>query len=65
MEMSHLDIFKIKMAQPSTRFSLLIFLDNIDLHMEHKREKYILHCTYIFQAVNEGAGLNIYANVSY
>ena len=44
---SHLDNFKIKIAQPSTRFSLLIFLVNIDLHMEHKREKYTSLHSYI------------------
>ena len=64
MEISHygfLEIFRIKIrAQWSTFFSIPFFLYYIDIHIVHEKEK----CTPIPRAVNVGAELNVYGNVS-
>ena len=68
MEVSHhgfFEIFRIKKrAQASTFFSLRIFLYYIDIHMVHEREKCTPLRSYISRAVNVGAELNVYGNVS-
>ena len=68
MKMSHhgfFEIFRIKIrAQASTFFPLRIFLYYIDIHMVHEREKCTPLRSYISRAVNVGAELNVYGNVS-
>ena len=54
-------------AQASTFFSLqifLFFLYYVDIHMVHERGKCTPLRSYISRAVNEGAELNVYGNVS-
>ena len=68
MEMSHhgfCEIFRIKIrAQASILFSLRIFLYFVDMHMVYEREKCTPLRSYISRAVNVGAELNVYGNVS-
>ena len=68
MEMSHhgfCEIFRNKIrAQASTFFSLRIFLYYIDIHMVHEGEKCTPLRSYVSMAVNVGAELNVYGNVS-
>ena len=68
MEMSphvFFEIFRIKIcAQASTFFSLQIFLYYIDIHMVHEREKCTPLRSCVSRAVNVGAELNVYRNVS-
>ena len=60
-----LEIFRIRIrAQASINFSLRIFLYYIYKHMVHEREKCTPLCSYISRAVNGGAELNVYGNVS-
>ena len=59
------EIFIIKIrAQASTFFSLRIFLYYIDIHIMHEKEKCTPLRSYIPRAVNVGAELNIYGNMS-
>ena len=58
-------IFRIKIrAQARTFFSLRIFLYYIDIHIVHEKEKCTPLRSYILRAVNVGAELNVYGNVS-
>ena len=59
------EIFRIKIrAQASTFFSLRIFLYYIDIHIVHEKENCTPLRSYIPRAVNVGAELNVYENVS-
>ena len=51
-------------AQASTCFSLRIFLYYIDIHLVHEKEKCTPLRSYIPRAVNVGAELKVYGNVS-
>ena len=66
MEMSHhgfFEVFRIKIrAQANTFFSLRVYY--IDKHMVHEREKCTPLRSYVSKAVNVGAELNVYENVS-
>ena len=58
------EMFRIKIrAQASTFFSLRIFLYYIDIHIVHEKEKCTPLRSYVW-AVNVGAELNVYGNVS-
>ena len=59
-------IFRIKIRAQARIFSPyeLFFIISIDVHMVHEREKCTFLRSYISKAVNVGAELNVYGNVS-
>ena len=56
---------KLKYERKRVHFSPYEFLYCIDIYMVHEREKCTPLRSYVSRAVNVGADLNVYGNVSF